>query len=94
MKSDKSTEQGQLISLKTYWEDYLERVIKPSGAGAVQIVESEKVFYAGAFAALNEFSKIGEPSIEESKAVQHIQSLDLECKDHARKVVQRHSQSN
>lgn len=94
MSSDKPAEQVQLIPLKAYWEDYLERVIKPSGAGRAQIVESEKVFYAGAFAALNEFSKIGHPSISEVVGVQHVQSLDFECKAHARKVIQRHSQSN
>ena len=84
----------QLLALKSYWEDYLNRVIKLSGAGRVQIQECEKVFYAGAFAALNEFSKIGNPGISEESGVNHIQSLDLECKLHVKSIIQKHAEGN
>lgn len=67
------------MSIGPKWESYMLGVI-PENAPAVQITESRRVFYAGAWAVLSAMQALGGVEVPEHVSVGLIQHMIDECK--------------
>lgn len=61
------------------WESYRAGVV-PFDAPAVQVRETRKAFYAGAWAALNLLLELGRDSLSEDEGARALEALHEECR--------------
>lgn len=59
------------------WDSYLQAVV-PVGAPAVQLTECKRAFFAGAAAAFDVFTAIGDDAVSEDEGVTRLEELSQE----------------
>lgn len=60
------------------WQSYRDEILVPARAGALQIRETRRAFYAGALTVLAACERIGEPDIPERDGMQVLSGIKRE----------------
>jgi hypothetical protein len=66
-------------TLESEWNEFNDRILKAAGASQVQITETRRAFYAGAYSVMTALAAIGDDSVSEDEGVQRMESLRREC---------------
>ena len=76
--------------LEKSWQDYFTTVLKPAGAGSIQVIETRRAFYAGAQALLAAMVRSMGPGLEPTDAdMQMMDDLDAELLEFTKAVRER-----
>lgn len=76
---------AELENLHAMWQEYRGRVV-PRDAPPVQLQETRRSFYAGAWAVLSRLSANACAGLDDAAAVAHVESLFKECEAFSRSV--------
>jgi hypothetical protein len=77
---------GELRSVSAMWRIYVERVL-PRDAAPMQVQECRRAFYAGVQSVLVDgLMGIGDDSVDEDQALNHLTALHDECEQFAEAV--------
>lgn len=67
------------MSVEADWKSYLDNVV-PKNAGADQVMETRRAFYAGSWAMLQRLQSLGDDAYSEAQGVVMLEMLSLELK--------------
>lgn len=72
------------------WADYVANILRPAGAGEIQIEECKRAFYAGAFVMFGIVSNIGAEAPDEDTGAARLEQARRECVDYFKNFGKRH----
>lgn len=88
---------GEIMALKSIeaeWEGFAKMVFAKMKPSKTQYVEMRKAFFAGAWALFNMTEEIGEPSVSEQQAVDHLESIRTECLAYRAQLITEYRERN
>jgi phosphopantetheinyl transferase (holo-ACP synthase) len=82
-----------LRSVEQQWEGFAAKVFTGFEPSKVQRDEMRAAFYAGVWSLLCTIKTLANPSIAKSQAIDHLESISVECQDFMNQLLSDHAQS-
>lgn len=76
------------------WDAFSKKIFANLNPSTVQVEETKRGFFAGAFAVIRIIEQLGEPEISEDDGVIVLEKLKLESQEFYRNLLQKYSETN
>lgn len=82
-----------LRSLEQQWEEFASKVFAGFEPSRVQREEMRRAFYAGTWSLLCTLKDIAHPSISEQQALEHMNSIRVDCHEFKDRLLREHGKN-